>query len=321
MTPLAPGAHPSPEEVDAVLDHPGALLEHHGQPDDVGDRSVAAHLERCGSCQEVAGSLREVRRLLRDEGRRTPAPPVDLPERLGAAIARASGERQGLVVPLHTAASDSVGPRAGDRAGRRSRDLPRWVAVAAGIAVLGGAAVTATQLNGADSTSVFAGGGGADSAAEAAPESGVAAAAGAVSTGTDYRRANLEDQVGNLLSTAANVPLTSAQGGASAGNDEAGPAEESAEGGESGGEARADALVPDADEPLVDPAGLAGCLEAIGAGGAVPLAVDLASFEGEDAAVLALPGATADQVEVWVVARDCRPGADGLLEFQRISAP
>ena len=316
MTPLAPGSHPSPEEVDAVLDHPAALLEHPGQPDDVGERSVATHLERCRSCQEVAGSLREVRRLLRDEGRRTPPPPVDLPERLGAAIARASGERQGLVVPLHAPASDSGGPRAGGRAGRRPRDLPRWVAVAAGIAVLGGAAVTATQLNGADSTSVFAGGGGADSAAEAAPESGVATAAGAISTGTDYRRADLEDQVGDLLSTAAAVPLTSAQGGAPAGNDEAGPVEESAEGG-----ARADALLPDADEPLLDPAGLASCLEAIGAGGAVPLAVDLASFEGEDAAVLALPGATADQVEVWVVARDCRPGAVGLLEFQRISAP
>lgn len=305
MTPLAPGAHPSPEEVDALLDLPGDA------PDDAGRQSVATHVAGCGACQEVAESLREVRRLLHEEGRRTPPPPADLGRRLDAALARASAEREGTVVPL----------RAGNApAERRPRGVPRWLAAAAVVTVIGGSAVAATQLMGPGSTPMAASGG-ADSSAEQAPEAaggGAASTVATVSTGTDYRRDELPAQVGALLEGAGTVPLQAAP---QVERDDA-SAPEAASGADPGaGESRATHVLPDADEPLADPAALRGCLEAIGATGAVPLAVDLAAFEGEDAAVLVLPGATSQQVEVWVVARDCRPGADGLVEYQRITTP
>ncbi len=302
MTHLAPGAHPSPEEVDALLDIPG------GTPDDVGQHAVATHLAGCGTCQEVAESLREVRRLLRDEGRRTPPPPADLGRRLATALARASAERDGTVVPLR------VEHASGERG---TRNVPRWVSVAAVLTVLGGSAVAATQLMGQGSTPMVASGG-ADSSAEAGAGGGAAAAASPVSTGTDYQRAELATQVGDLVEGVGTVPLQ--QASPARGDEGAGAPEAAAE--DFGAQpVLPGSALPDADEPLVDPSGLQGCLEAIGAAGTVPLAVDLASFEGQDAAVIVLPGATAQQVEVWVVARDCRPGAEGLLEFQRVDTP
>lgn len=304
MTPLAPGAHPSPEEVDALLDPPGDAA------DGVGHDPVAAHVAGCGTCREVAESLREVRHLLREEGRRTPPPPADLDRRLGAALARASAEREGTVVPLRVEnAADDHRPLA----------VPRWLAVAAVVTVIGGSAVAATQLMGEGSTPMAASGGADSSAEQAPPESGTEGGTSPVSTGTDYRRAALAAQVGALLEGAGTVPLQAAP---EEERDDDATAPEAAAGADPGAaESGATPALPDANEPLSDPAGIQGCLEAIGAAGSVPLAVDLAAFEGEDAAVLVLPGATSQQVEVWVVARDCRPGADGLLEYQRVTAP
>ena len=190
--------------------------------------------------------------------------------------------------------------------------MPRWVGVAAGLAVLGGAALASMQLfgGGADTTSFSAesAGGGGEAGADAA------AAGAPLSTGTDYSREDLSAQVGSLLDDPA-----VARGLSSQSEDESAPLAPSEAAGEGADSAQPDAALPDADEPLVDPAGLQGCLEAIGAPGAQPLAVDLATFEGEDAAVIVLPGSSSGQVEVWVVARDCRPGADGLKEFQRVT--
>jgi len=296
VSPLAPGAHPSPEEVDVLLDLPGGQ-----SPDDVGQRSVATHVAGCPACQDIAASLRAVRDLLREEGRRTPPVPDDLPGRLDAALARASAERDGTVVPIGAV-------RASRDAVTEGRQVPRWVGVAAGLAVLGGAALAATQVldvGGADSgtfTSAESSGGGGEA------DRGAAAGA-ALSTGTEYTRAQLPAQVDALLTGAPEARTLSGQGLSPSRGEDA----------EAAPDDPASATLPDADEPLADPAGLQGCLEAIGAPGVEPLAVDLATFEGEDAAVLVLPGSSPDQVEVWVVARDCRPGADGLQEFQRVT--
>jgi hypothetical protein len=68
------------------------------------------------------------------------------------------------------------------------------------------------------------------------------------------------------------------------------------------------------NQSLRNPATLNGCLSALQAGGRRPVAVDLARYEGRDAAVIVLNG-TNGGYEVWVVARDCRPGADGTIKY------
>lgn len=285
--------HPEPEELDLLLDD---------DPDVAPE--VRAHIEGCGRCSEVLADLTRVRELLRAEAVRTPPPPPDLDDRIAAALAEAArswsapesapaagtgaGLGAGTVVPLHRRAA-----------------VPRWVAVAAGLIVLGGAGVTATQLlgSGAGTSSMVAGAGASDSSAggSAAPEA--AAQAPVLATGTNYAPADLAGQVGALLAAAATVRGTPGRATSSFSAPGVNPQSEPAQ---------ADA----AASPLSDPATLAGCLQALDAGPTTPLAVDVATWQGQPAAVLLLPDAQANRTQVWVVQPSCRPGADGLLHYQ-----
>jgi len=288
--------------VDAVLDRDA--------PHGVGEAAVASHLADCARCQVVADSLRQVRLLLRQEAGRVPAPPADLGARLDAVLARAASA-PALRAAEVGAGDPPVGDIRPDRAtsgtsgqGWLGRRAPRWVAVAAGAAVLGGAALAAAQLGPDDGSGTL-------TAAPAEEATGTRAATGpavaAVATGTDYTATALAAQVTTLL--------TGSGGGGQAAPDALGsvplaPATPGRPG-----------AAPAAAGTMTDPAGLRSCLDAIGAAGVTPLAVDLASYEGQQAAVVVLPvpGAGPVQVEVWVVARDCRPGADGLRQYQRIA--
>jgi hypothetical protein len=55
---------------------------------------------------------------------------------------------------------------------------------------------------------------------------------------------------------------------------------------------------------------LADCVAGITGGGGTPLAVDLATFKGQPAAVILLPPLSGDpdKVDVWVVSAECPPG-------------
>jgi hypothetical protein len=285
------GAHPSPEEVDALLDPSG------------GEPSVAAHVSGCAACASVRDALAEVRSLLRAEAERVPEPPADLSTRISAALAAAGpldSEREGAGA---VAASADVVPL-----DSRRRRAPRWLAVAAGVAVLGGVGLTTAQLvgsglGGADSTAGSAVEEAADADA-AGPEAPSAVNDGVrpLATGTDYDPAILSEQVEALVADVRTGDVPLAGGG--------GLSPQSAEG--SGEDGQGGALTR-----LSSEAGIADCLQAIGAGGETPVAVDLASYQGDPAAVIVLRSASGG-LDVWVVAPTCAPGDDGLRQFTHL---
>jgi len=302
-----PGRHPAPEEVDALLDPAGA-----------GDARASAHVNGCLHCQEVSAGLVEVRQMLRDEADRVPSPPPDLQARIAAALAdepplaRTGDAGRGTVSSLAQRRSDRDGT--GTAPARR----PRWLAVAAGLAVLAGTGLALTELLpqlGAQSESSTAGQAADAPAADAS--AGALAAGAPLATGTDYRPESLSEQVHALL--AGKRAATSGVGvlGGAAPEDGVGREEASGQG-SSGPDPEADlgpgavlddhgAVLADPEAVLADPGAWDRCLQAIGAPAVPPTAVDLARWQGRDAAVLVLPGAAG--LEVWVVSRDCGAGS------------
>lgn len=291
MSSAVPSRHPAPEELDLLLE---------AAPADDRRRRLEAHVEGCPRCRGVVEEMAQVRTLLRAEGRRTPPPPPGLEDRLAHALAEVATDHPGSdtadVVPL-----------------RRRSPVPRWLAVAAGLVVLAGAATTATQL-------VGAGGGGSaallstdasdDSGVESGVESAQVPADGALpapagpaddggtrllvagspvvlATGTRYTTARLNDQVRELvaLSLADDRPAGTTD-----------------------------------DGPLATIEGQVSCLDAVGDPASLadaPSVVDLARWEGQDAAVLVVRTSAGE--DVWVVERDCGSGAGGLLEHRVVT--
>jgi hypothetical protein len=64
---------------------------------------------------------------------------------------------------------------------------------------------------------------------------------------------------------------------------------------------------------------LATCLAALGVPGDRLVAVDLATYEGREAAILLLAPAEGGGHEVWAVERSCSSGSEGALKYTRLS--
>ena len=144
------------------------------------------------------------------------------------------------------------------------------------------------------------------SSVEAAGKAPAVDAAGGppvLTTGTNYSDAGLADQARALVgqvSGASRAAVPTAAAGKPA------PTASSA--------MQAPAAADAGNQGLRDPATLNGCLAALQTGGRRPVAVDLAKYDGRDAAIIVLNGANGGY-EVWAVARDCRPGADGTINY------
>jgi hypothetical protein len=142
-------------------------------------------------------------------------------------------------------------------------------------------------------------------AAGKAPVADAASGPPVLTTGTNYSDAGLAaearalvGQVSHASGSAAMAPK-SAAGGAVPG---------------ATSQLRATAAADAGNLDLRNPATLNGCLAALRTGGRRPVAVDLAKYDGRDAAIIVLDGVNGGY-EVWAVARDCRPGADGTINY------
>jgi hypothetical protein len=213
---------------------------------------------------------------------------------------------------------DVRGESAARGPGRRRGPL---LAAAAAVVIAGGLGTLAfTDLLPGSSSD-------ATTALESRASSGAAAAGGGAAvpyatTGTRYTESRLATQVRALV---ARPGATAGASGTADEGEEESEGQAASGGGASPGPTTAvtRSLTPPApavgpggaSSPLSDPARLRECLAAVGASGAQPVRVDLATYEGREAAIIVLP-ARDGGYEVWAVSPDCGPAGDGLLKFQ-----
>jgi anti-sigma factor RsiW len=259
--------------------------------------AARAHVAGCPRCRDELAALTGVREQLAAAAAVEPMP-ADVVARLDRALAGVAAE------PASTAVTRSVIPM---REPQRSspRGL-RWLQAAAVVVlILAGGAVAVSALRGS--------GDNADTAAtKSASAGGQRAAADAGSypvtaSGRHWTKASVEAGVPQLLAGTLSPTLP--------------PSSFSAEDNASGSAApRELAGVPAAR--LAGGPALADCVTELAGGPATPLAVDLATFDGQPAAVVLLPGIGGPgRVDVWVVPPDCAQGKGEFLYYANVPRP
>jgi len=185
---------------------------------------------------------------------------------------------------------------------RRPRSTTLFLGAAAAVVlVLTVGAVRLLQPGGGPSAAF-------DSSGSAARESASAAAgsvAGTVITrsGKDYTSATLTAAARSLVQQRPANQSESTAGGEGAKSFSASPVPRAAPG--------ASAAPNPTATDVTNPQRLAACLAALGAASDSVVAVDLARYQGREAAVLVVR--TQSGYEVWVVERTCHPGDEGVL--------
>jgi hypothetical protein len=259
--------------------------------------ATEAHLVGCPACRGELAALDAVRDELAAAGPGGPRPD-DLAQRLDQALAVAATE------PGSTAASPTVIPLRSPQ-----RDTPRGMrllqAAAALVLVFAGGALAVSALDGlgGSSSQDSAGGAASDAAAPKATAGFPVSASGRDWTAATLRAAAPRLATGDLVPTATS--------GFGAEDSTASPEA-------SGGTARELAEAP-AGRLAGGPA-LASCAAQLAGAPVTPVAVDLASYEGQPAAVLLLP--TTDDptsLDLFVVQPACPPGS--FLYFARVPRP
>jgi hypothetical protein len=217
--------------------------------------------------------------------------------------------------------------RSAERAGRLGKLV---LGTAAAIVLIAAAGFGLRALGGSElmTASSDAGGSSADGGAPASAEGGAAAPQGSgdsndsaqentlaagggptiLNSGGDYADATLEAQVKVLV--AASIVQQQRAADKAAGTGSPAPAPQATPNTSAGAEARP----ASGNQSLRDPKNLNACLGALGVADQPVLGVDLARYQGRDSAVIVLR-ADGGAYDVWIVARDCRPGADGTLKY------
>jgi hypothetical protein len=198
--------------------------------------------------------------------------------------------------------------------GRRGYLLLAAAAVLAVVAVTGsvkllgrgGASGGAALSAGAAGTSQSA-----PASADAAPNT---TGARIVRSGRGYRASTLAVQASALIATKG-VASGAATTGGSAGTAPSPQAE-----GPGLSKVPAPAVPPDTTaDDITNPTRLTACLQALGVARDRLVAVDLATYEGREAAILLVNAADGSGHEVWAVERSCGPEAEGALKYTHLS--
>jgi hypothetical protein len=231
--------------------------------------------------------------------------------------------------PVGDRAPDEVGPRqapgrrSGSRRGlrdeaaqdRRHQLLYRLLPAAAAVVLLvGGTAVVVDVLGGRDSATE-ASDDAAEEVIEASAEAGAAGPVpnGLVATGTEYTEGDLGAAALELVAavgTGAARTTTPAQNEEAAGDAADGAGEDQSAAAGEAPAAASGAPDPVTTSPLASADAFRACAQALGAPeGVLPVAVDLATFEGTEAAVVVLPNRAGDGYEVIVTDRSCNPSS------------
>ena len=261
--------------------------------------SARAHVAGCPRCRAELAGLTGVRERLSAAADVGPMP-ADVVARLDRALAEVAAE------PASTAVTRSVIPlREPQRSSPRGL---RWLQAAAVVVlILAGGAVAVSALHGADNGDATATSG----SAAGSPDKRVAGAAGSypvTASGRHWTKQSVTAGVPQLL--AGTLSPTLPPSSFSAQDDTSGSA------------------VAPRELPGVPAARLAGgpaladCVTELAGGPATPLAVDLATFDGQPAAVVLLPGIGGpDRVDVWVVPPDCAQGKGQFLYYANVARP
>jgi hypothetical protein len=259
--------------------------------------SARAHVAGCPRCRAELAALTGVRERLAAAAEVEPMP-AEVVARLDRALAGVAAE------PASTAVTRSVIPlREPPRSSPRGL---RWLQAAAVVVlILAGGAVAVSALRGSDNGSFKDSGGGTAGSADqraAAPGSYPVTA-----SGRHWTKASVEAGVPQLLAGTLSPTLP--------------PSGFAAEDNANGSVApRELAGVPAAR--LAGGPALADCVTELAGGPATPLAVDLATFDGQPAAVVLLPGIGGPgRVDVWVVPPDCAQGKGQFLYYANVPRP
>ncbi len=182
------------------------------------------------------------------------------------------------------------------------RRAPVLLAAAAAVVLVGVVGSVVRLTTGTDSSASFGPAPTGDgSTSSSAPEAAAAGGTVVLRSGKAYTEKTLAQQAGSLLSTTSKFSQGRGAGGSSK-SQPPGPV----------------ATLSDATADLTNPANLSACLTALNVSQDKLLAVDLATYEGREAAVLLLRSPDGGN-EVWVVERTCSPGNEGALKYARLS--
>lgn len=280
----------------------------HLDPDQLADLSAGlldgataaaaqSHLARCAHCRadaDLLGRIPEILQVAADVG----PMPDDVGDRLDAALAaeQPSSQRPDNVRPLPVAATR-----------RWWADHRILQTAAAAVLVFAGGAIAvplfqasigshdaATSSSGAKKVGPPEAGAAADSGTDHS------ASVGVLESGTHYTEQTVAEDVSRLLAAPERTAGTTEQTDA--------PAEPKT------------AERVSATSRLADPEALAQCVRELAPGGkARPLLVDLARFNGREAAVIVLPRpGEEDRLEIWVVGPGCTRGNAHTLHYQNV---
>lgn len=280
-------------------------------------RSAGEHLAGCPVCADRADRLARLPALLADAGTAGPVP-VEVATGIDAALSAEA-------VSTGAAGARTVTPL--DPTRRRSPVGMRVLQAAAVLVlVLAGVGLALSALGGG-------GGGDASTAGDAGASSGGSSADRAAAlgqfpltvSGRAWTGTSLTEAVPDLLAARLSPPVDaqslreSASGSDTSRTD---PEDEGADEGTATPATPAPAAAPVGAQRLASGPALAECVAALADGPVTPLAVDLATWEGDPAAVILLP--TPDDpgtLDVWVVAPDCATADAKVLYFARLARP